>query len=310
MLDVNSLRHLRFRAVAIVGVAERAFPAPPRPDPILLDHERERLNAKGPAPIPLRVRGADPEPLQFALATYAARERLLVSYPRKGTADSRPQLPSRFFRALAEAVVGRAGPGAGGRPTSRTGSIERASGSRIGARELEVALSLEEYDRTLIERDPDLGRAALSRVEPRFERALEARAARFSPKLTAFDGVLGPEAQRAAREVFDPRDGVSPSLLEGYAACPQRVFLGNVLGGASDEEPEADDPPVPGDRGTLLHRILERFLARAAEQGRGAAPRTRRGGRACSRSPRRSSSSARSAARPATRRSGPPTASS
>ena len=46
VLDVNSLRHLRFRAVAIVGVAERAFPAPPRPDPILLDHERERLNAR------------------------------------------------------------------------------------------------------------------------------------------------------------------------------------------------------------------------------------------------------------------------
>ena len=83
VLDVNSLRHLRFRAVAVVGVAERSFPPPPRPDPLLLDDEREALNARHPQPLPLRVRRPDPEPLQFALATWAARERLLVSYPRK-----------------------------------------------------------------------------------------------------------------------------------------------------------------------------------------------------------------------------------
>jgi len=31
----------------IVGLAERQFPSPPRPDPILLDHERRRLGAEG-----------------------------------------------------------------------------------------------------------------------------------------------------------------------------------------------------------------------------------------------------------------------
>ena len=47
VIDVNSFRHLRFRAVAIVGLAERSFPSPPRQDPLLLDHERELLNASG-----------------------------------------------------------------------------------------------------------------------------------------------------------------------------------------------------------------------------------------------------------------------
>ncbi len=266
VLDVNSLRHLRFRAVAIVGLAERAFPSPPSPDPILLDHERERLNAAGPAPIPLRVRGADPEPLQFALATYAARERLLVSYPRKGTADSRPQLPSRFFRALAEAVVGHRVPA---QEVDRLPAplYERASGSRIGAADLAVALSLDEYDRTLLERDPDLARAALGRLEPRFARALEARRARFMPKLTEFDGLLGPEAQALLDQVFDPRKGVSPSLLEDYAACPQRVFVEKVLRARDDEEPEETIRLSARDRGTLLHRILERFLSEPPKEG-------------------------------------------
>jgi RecB family exonuclease len=259
VLDVNSLRHLRFRAVAIVGVVERAFPPPPGPDPILLDHERERLNVKGPAPIPLRLRGADPEPLQFALATYAARERLLVSYPRKGTADARPQLPSRFYRTLGEAAVAQRVPAqeVEGLPDWL---YQRALGSQIGARGLDVALSPDEYDRTLIELDPDLGRAVISRAESRFERALEAKRARFQPILTEFDGVIGSDSRALLGKVFDPRGGVSPSLLEDYATCPHRVFVATVLRAREDEEPEDTIRLGAGDRGTLLHRIFERFL--------------------------------------------------
>jgi ATP-dependent helicase/nuclease subunit B len=266
VLDVNSLRHLSFRAVSIVGVVERAFPAPPSPDPILLDHERERLNGKADLPIPLRVLGADTEPLQFALATHAARERLLVSYPRKGTADSRPQLPSRFYRTLAEAATAERV------PAQRVDSLpkwlyERATGSRIGAPELEIALSLDEYDRSLIEHDADLGRAVMSRANPRFERALEAKRARFRPSLTEFDGVIGAGARPVLAKAFDPRNGVSPSLLEDYAQCPQRVFVSSVLRLRDDDEPEQTIRLGAGDRGTLLHRVLERFLAEEPKKG-------------------------------------------
>lgn len=266
VLDVNSLRHLRFRAVSIVGVAERSFPSRPSPDPILLDHEREALNAKGLAPIPLRVRGADPEPLQFAMATYAAREQLLVSYARKGSADARLQLPSRFYRALAEAAVGHRVPA---QEVDRLPDwlYNRVSGSRIGAPNLDVALSLDEYDRTLLEADPDLGRAAISRAEPRFKRALQAKRSRFLPKLTEFDGVIGQEARAFLDEIFDPREGVSPSLLEDYATCSHRVFIDKVLRARVDEEPEQTIRLNPGDRGTLLHRILERFLAEKPKGG-------------------------------------------
>ena len=42
VLDVNQIRHLRFRAVAVLGLTERSFPPPPRQDPLFLDDERER----------------------------------------------------------------------------------------------------------------------------------------------------------------------------------------------------------------------------------------------------------------------------
>ncbi len=47
VLDVNALRHLRFRAVAVLGLTERSFPPPPRQDPLLLDDERDALNRAG-----------------------------------------------------------------------------------------------------------------------------------------------------------------------------------------------------------------------------------------------------------------------
>jgi hypothetical protein len=260
VLDANSARHLGFRALAVVGLNERAFPPPPRQDPLLLDHERERLNARGPAPVPLRARGADPEPLQFALAAGAARERLLLTYPRKSAGDARPQLPSSFFRAAAQALTGR---------PVRASEIDslppelyrRAPGSRIGAPELELALSAAERDRTLIERNERLGRAVLRRAEPRIARALTARAARFRPELTPFDGALSPEAREQLEQGLLPAERpLAPTSLESYATCPQRFFL-ERLRARPVEEPELVTRISGMHRGGLIHRVLERFMS-------------------------------------------------
>ena len=57
LLDANAVRHLGFATVAIVGVAERRFPPPPRQDALLLDHERAELNARWGWSLPLRAAG-------------------------------------------------------------------------------------------------------------------------------------------------------------------------------------------------------------------------------------------------------------
>ena len=266
VLDANSARHLSFRAVAVVGISERAFPPPPRADPLLLDDERERFNEIGPRPIPLRTRGPNPEPLQFALAVGSARERLLISYPRKSAGVRRPQLPSSFFRAVAEAVVGESV------PVEKVDELpsalyERVSGNRIGADSLDHALSAVEHDRTLIEMAPALGRAALVAADPRVSRAFEARAARFSNRLNGHDGVLGDEAVEALNSLRPPDTAFSPSNLETYADCPHKFLLGTVLRVSTVDEPETTVSISPADRGTLIHRILERFLGEEPEAG-------------------------------------------
>lgn len=51
----------------------------------------------------------------------------------------------------------------------------------------------------------------------------------------------------------------SASSLEGYAACPQRFLMGDLLRVRAVEEPEQVFQIDALRRGNLLHRILERF---------------------------------------------------
>jgi len=257
-LDVNSLRHMRFRAVIVVGLTERAFPPPPKQDALLLDDERRALNNVIDGEIPLRAAGADPEPLRFTLALAAARERLVLSYARGD--GQRDHLPSHFFRAAAGLLSGA---------PVRIADIdrldpaffERVPANRFGAARAEAALSSGEYDRTLMGLTPALGQAVLQRRAPGFARARQAWEARWrNPALTAWDGALDPAGHDAIASSVKLTAVLSPTRLEAYAVCPYRFFLQSALKLSEIEEPEAVERISALERGSLIHMILNRFL--------------------------------------------------
>jgi RecB family exonuclease len=258
VLDVNQLRNLRFRAVAVLGLTERSFPPPPRQDPLLLDDEREALNKTGGFTLPLRARGDDPEPLQFALAAHAAREPLLLSTRRAEEAGGRPQLPSSFFLAAASAIVGRR---ASVDEIRALPSVRHVPAGRVGADTVERALTTAERDRTLLELDSNLGPAVLERLEPRAIRADRLRRARWSDRtLTAFDGLLiGPDALAALTADLTGRV-LYPTQLEGYAACPYRYLLATIFRLKPLDEPEDLLRMEPMTKGGVVHRIMQRFI--------------------------------------------------
>lgn len=259
VLPVHTLRYLRFRAVVILGLAERSFPARPRQDALLLDRERARLNTVAGWELPLRT-AVDTEPLLFLLAVKAATERLLLSYPRGEGSEARSQFPSYFFRAAAEALVGR------------RVSIEevdtlpeplfiRVRSGQFGAACPEEALSLQEYDRTLLAQEPLLGMACLEQVRPAFGRARRAWAARWrDSRLTPYDGVLSDAARAAIERRAGLWRAISPSRLETYATCPYRFFLMYLLRLDPVEEPDLLERIEGLERGALVHDVLERFL--------------------------------------------------
>ena len=261
VVDVNSLRHMRFRAVCIVGLAEREFPPAPKQDPLLLDAERAELNEQFGWELPLRTAGVDPEPLQFALAVSAARERLQLSYARTQHGSARPLYASGFLRSAVAALTGRR---IAAEDLDELGDpwFVRLPGGRIGATELDDALDAFDYDRTLVEQAPTEAVPVLASHRPAVARGRTAwLSRRFEPVLTPYDGGLSPAAEAVLESHPRLSGALSASAFQGFAECGLQFFLSRVLGLRALEEPE-DVPRISAlDRGDLVHRILELVLS-------------------------------------------------
>lgn len=272
---VNSLPGIEFARIWILGATERSFPPPARQDPILLDEERAVISARAAAPLAPRANRGSEEALQFALACESARERLTVSYARRATGESRPRLPSVFFRELASQLEGER-VSAEQAPLLRRADVQRIPGDAIGvpirggryATEPRVvseaaasAMSASERDRTYLQASvtQPLAIATFERAAPAFARAREAVRARSSVHYSEWDGALSERSLEAVAALIGVDRVFSPTALENYARCPQQFLMGDVLRIRALEEPERTVQIDALRRGSLFHRIFERF---------------------------------------------------
>lgn len=282
VLAVNSLVGIEFSRVWILGATERAFPPPVRQDPILLDDERERISDRSGIRLAARSQRGSEEALGFALACEAARDGLVVSYARRATGESRPRLPSVFFREVASQLEGRRVP-AEEAPLLARDDVERIAGDAIGApirrgqgndpvavsAAAHHAVSESERDRTFLQAlaTRPLGVAVFERAYPAFRRAREALHARFNARYSEWDGALGAAAFAAIAELLPPNAPLSATALETYATCPQRFLLERLLRIRAVEEPEQVVRIDALSRGSVVHRIFERFYDEWAGPG-------------------------------------------
>jgi ATP-dependent helicase/nuclease subunit B len=275
-LAVNSLPGLEFARVWILGVTERSFPPPSRQDPILLDPERTALEERSGRRLSRRGARGSEEELLFALACEAARERLVVSYARRATGESRPRLPSVFFREIASQLEGTR-ISAEQAPLLGRPDVERIPGDTIGSpipggrnapdRETVSAaaahsISTEERDRTYLQADitRPAAMATFEQAAPAFARAITAARARRSDRYSEWDGALGADALAAIEELTAGRL-LSATAIESYATCPQSFLMEHLLRVKALEEPERTVRIDALRRGSVFHRIFERFHA-------------------------------------------------
>ncbi len=216
VVAVNSLPGIEFRRLWILGATERSFPPPARQDPILLDDERAAISRRAPAPLAARADRGSEEELVFALACEAARERLVVSYARRATGESRPRLPSVFFREIASQLVGER-VSAEEAPLLRRADVQRIGGDAIGvpipggryAETAEIvsmaarlAISEADRDRTYLQAavtQPG-AIATFERAAPAFGRALRAERARRSNRYSRVGRGARPGRARRDRD--------------------------------------------------------------------------------------------------------------
>ena len=134
------------------------------------------------------------------------------------------------------------------------------------------AVSEPERDRTYLQArvTRPLAVATFERAQPSFARALESFRARFADRYSAWDGALGADALTAIATLMPEEAPTSATALELYAICPQRFMLERLLRIRAVEEPEQVVRIDALSKGSVIHRIFERFYDEWA--GKGPAP--------------------------------------
>ena len=245
--SIDSARGLRFRVVFVPGLVERAFPGLVRPDPLLLDDEREALSPD------LRTTrdGQEAERLLFLEAVRAAEERLVLSYPRFDTASGRERVPSSFLLKALEAALGR---------RIDTGDLARLASRPAPPPSAARTPRTRPQALDRIERDLALVSSGQPGVGP------PPRPARQLPGALAPAGArrMGREPHTLGRHRGRGRGGEasarlrlagqrsSASVVETFAGCPYRHFLKTGLRLRAWEEPERAYQAEPKDFGSPL----------------------------------------------------------
>jgi ATP-dependent helicase/nuclease subunit B len=102
-----------------------------------------------------------------------------------------------------------------------------------------------------------LVRHPLAVARPDLRTGFTAIRARGRRNLGPWDGVIGARAGLApgAEQIL------SPTSLENWAHCPFRYFMAKVLRVEALERPEARERVSPAERGTIIHDVLQEFVA-------------------------------------------------
>ncbi len=243
--DVMSARGLSWPVVILLGLVEKSFPRVIREDPLLTDDDRARISPD----LPRKLDGYEEERLLFSLTTEAAREKLVLTYPRLEPSTSRPRVASFLlleyagvnkFQALDERAVRI--PLAPVRPIA----------DPLNEREFDLGGLLSVADK----------HGYLRHVSTLLAEGVENAGTRWRERaLTPYDGLLG---SADARELLRERFGleklvISATSLEDFFGCPFYYFQKHVLGIERWEEPEAALSIDALDLGSLYHAILEDY---------------------------------------------------
>ncbi len=240
--DINSVVGLPFESIAVVGLAEGRYPRMPQENP-LLPH---RLRAMSGRYLPDERQLTHADVRALALVSAAGRLGTTFYVSRGDMRSSRSRdVPGQVeSMVVSRTVIDSHYQGllADGRPISVDDFGLRSLMAHSQAR-----MPLEDHD--LVSMDN-----ALTQGIRRF-RDLQ------TTELGPFSGLVGATLLDMERHVF------SPTALETYAACPRKYLLARVLRLSEQRRPERITSIDGLERGSLVHRILERFVAEAIDEG-------------------------------------------
>jgi len=266
---VEAARGMEFDLVFVPGLAEKLFPQKVLQDPLLRDAERSGFPG-----LERREDRVEGERLALRIAVGAARQRLVLSYPRIELSPARPRVPSFYGLEVLRAAEGQL---PGFAALSRRAGV--SAGARIGwpaPAQAELAIDEAEHDLALLEetfrkpREKSRGTASyLLESNPHLRRALRARARRWRSRWTGADGLVepSPEALAALALHLPSARSYSPTGLQHYAECPYKFLLQAVHRLQPRQEPVRAEELEPMVRGSLMHETQFELMRELQESG-------------------------------------------
>lgn len=246
-------------AVFVLGVAEGLVPAVRREDALIA--EADRVLAVDDE-LRTRDRSVGDQRRSYLAALAAGADHRVLSFARGDLRTTRDRLPSRFLLETASALHGDRVFASDFDDLGAADGVDVVASFPAGLRRVAAAATVSEHDLGVLAEAGDFGvdiaRHPLT-AAPAIAAGIEARRARASGEFTRWDGnVSGVVAM-----VPSPGTGevVSATRLEKWSTCPFRYFLAHVLRIPVEDEPERLLELSPLDRGTLVHSVLERFVA-------------------------------------------------
>jgi len=252
----GSTAGLDLERVIVVGLAEGTTPPRQHEDPLLPDTIRRALNGRL-----LLTAERQSDLHRSVLATFAAGSiNRVLTFARGDLGSRSATLPSRWLLDEVEAELGER-PSPAQLEDLTVDWFKTSSSFSHSLEQLENPADPHEYALAELLREFHSGlpldiskRRSNDSV---LNRGIELLRAREAPELTKFDGLLdNPELLFS----IDKSTILTATSLEAWVECPYAYFMRHILAVGTVEDPADEDGMTSLVRGSLMHRILDRFL--------------------------------------------------
>ncbi len=239
---IDAVSGLGFERVIVLGLADGIFPRTPREDSLLPNKLRAESNGLlGPSETVTEL------DVRAVAAALAASRRPPLAITSRG--DLRSIRSRSWPRSLDPLIGERAGLESHHRALADHGR----------------PASLEDFGLRAMIAHVDGGDPVHTHELARTDQVLSDNLARVRSRSRS---ELNRHVGRVPAGTLDATDRLlSATALEAYASCPRKYLLGRVLRLGEEDRPERIDDITPTDRGTLMHAVLERFIAESIADG-------------------------------------------
>jgi RecB family exonuclease len=259
MADYRSAAGLPFPHVIVCGAYEGAFPSGGTVEPVIDDAWWRVVRSRNPYVEDTAAR-LDRERAAARRCLAAATTSLTITVPLASAAGTHDYYPAPIVaeaasRALEQPVTPTQIRASNVPDTVRFGSPLScvAHGPVLDAFELELRQAISLSQR---------GLSSLPAAH-RLSRALDLRGARRAPHLSEWDGLLKSELT-----LLPATRPLSATSIEDYSTCGFRFLCKSILRLQIPETPEEREIMEPAVRGTIVHRVLNKFFREQQQQGR------------------------------------------